>query len=97
MSLSLALAQIQAPNWWNNPVEPWKSNRKRLNEMAEMREKFIASFSRKRKPATMEQLSKEHDCTIARIRSLSEPFIKSGRLVRGVDAKGKVTLSNGGR
>jgi len=97
MSLSLAIQQITAPNWWNEPSEPWKSNRKRLNETAEMREKFIASFARKRKPATMDQLSKEFDCTIAKIRSLAEPFIRSGRLTRGEDANGKVTLVRGDR
>lgn len=92
MSLSMAIQQITAPNWWNSQSEPWKSNRKRRNETAELRAAFIAALSRKRKPATMEQLAKENDCTIARIRSLAEPFVKSGQLVRGVNADGKVTI-----
>ena len=95
MSLSLAIQQITAPNWWNDPVQPWKSNRKRLNEIAQLRQKFIAGFALKRKPSTMQELAKQHDCTVARIRALADPFIKSGRLIRGVNSDGLVTLEKG--
>ena len=90
--LSKAIQQITAPNWWNDPTEPWKSNRKRLNETAELRAKFIKSFERRRKPVGMEQLAKEFDCSVAKIRALAGPFVESGSLVRGVNEEKKVTL-----
>lgn len=90
--LSLAIKQIIAPNWWNEPTAPWKTNRKRLNESAEKREQLFKSISRKRKPVTMNQLAMEHDCTIAKIRSMAEPYVRSGVLIRGQNDDGKVTL-----
>ncbi len=95
MSLSLAIQQITAPNWWNDPVQPWKSNRKRLNEIAELRAEFIKSFERRRKPVSMDQLAKEFDCTVAKIRGLAGPFVESGQLVRGVNEDKKITLAKG--
>jgi len=92
MSLSQSLHQITLGTWWNDPQQPWKSNRKRLNEIAEQREIFIATMNRKRKPVTLEQLAKEFDCTVAKIRGWAGPFVESGQLVRGVNEDKKVTL-----
>ena len=91
--LSLAIKQITAPNWRNDPTAPWKTNRKRLNESAEKREQLFKSISRKRNPVTMFQLAMEHDCAIAKIRSMAEPYVRSGMLIRGQNDDGKVTLS----
>lgn len=95
MSLQLAIAQITAPNWWNEPTQPWKSNRKRLKQTEEQRKLLIASILRKRTPKTMAELAAEHDCTVAKIRSLVEPYLKSGVLVRTINAENKVTISKG--
>lgn len=95
MSLRLAIAQITAPNWWNEPSEPRKSNAKKRNETAEQRKLLLASILRKRTPKTMAELAAENDCTVAKIRSLVDPYLKSGALVRSVNAENKVTISKG--
>jgi len=95
MSLQLALAQIQRPSWWFSRNEPWAepdSNKARANETAQLRAQFFKSFDNRNNPATMEQLSKEFDCTTAKIRSIADPFIKSGNLIRGINSDNKVTL-----
>lgn len=93
MSLTIALSQISKPSWWNDPPEPWQTNRKRLAETSEQRDLLLASIQRKRTPKTMAELADENDCTVAKIRSLVAPFIESGVLVRGVNADGKVTIA----
>jgi hypothetical protein len=93
--LSKAIEQITAPNWWNEQSEPWVTNRKRLNETKEQRAKFIKSFDRRKGKVPFEQLAKEFDCSIQKIRGWALPFIESGKLVRGTNEDGKVTLQKG--
>lgn len=95
MLLSHAIKQITAPNWWHEPQQPWVTNRKRLNEIKEQRAKFIRSFDNRQGSATFDELAKEFDCSIQKIRGWALPFIESGKLVRGTNEDGKVTLQKG--
>ena len=80
------------PNWWYEPTHPWKTNRKRLAETEEQRKLLLASILRKRTPKTMAELAEENDCTVAKIRSLVDPYIKSGVLVRSINDDRKITI-----
>lgn len=90
--LSHSINQITRPTWWNEPTQPWESNRKKRNEAAALRAEFMAALKRKRTPQTMDQLAKEFNCSVAKVRSMAEPFVKSEEIVRGINSEKRVTL-----
>lgn len=97
MSLKLALSEIAKTSWWNEPHQPWKSNKKRLANVEEQRKLLLASILKKRTPKTMAELAEENDCTVAKIRALVAPYVDSGVLVRGVNDEQKVTIFKGSK
>lgn len=91
MSLSIALNQITRKTWWNDPPQPWKSNKKRLNDSAERRIKLFNQIKRHGRPVLFSSLAESNQCTIQVIRGLSNQMVIDGKL-RRVQIDGKMAL-----
>lgn len=96
MSLSIALSQIQQPSWWNNPAEPWKSNKPAREQSACLRKEIERRLIQAGQPIRMCDLAEQLGVSRMTVRNLGMQLIETGGFKRlKIDGISALTVATG--
>ena len=82
MSLANALDQIQRQSWWNEPPEPWKSNRNAREQSASVRKDIENMISSTDGPVLVRDMAKQIGVPLMTVRNLCSQLVTSGFATR---------------
>jgi len=88
MSLSIALAQIQRPSWWNSypAAKPVSCNIKRKASSDYMREEIKRHLAQGNGKRMFADLAEDMEVTVASLRGLLKPLVDDGKVKRTIES-----------